>query len=379
MRVMTDKGYNFEYVNIDNLVNLDFGIRITKSNTKIEKYPVYGGGGESFKFDDYNRESSWVLSRFAMSENCVRFVFGKFYLLDSGATISIKKEWANKVNLDYIGYFLLSHQTEIFKKYARGQGQKNLDVGAFKKQMSVPIPSKKIQDQIVSQLEKLEKIKEKREQNIQRCDELIKSIFYDMFGDPNKNERKWDIKKLGTICIDNPLYGSGASGITFDNKIRYVRITDITENGTLSNNNIVSPSIIEEKYLLKDGDLLFARSGATVGKTYLHNNDNKKYIFAGYLIRFRLNKDICNPKFVEAITKTYYYFEWIKNQQTAVAQPNINAKQYSSFNLFIPPIEHQNEFAKKVKVIDKLKEKQIKSKEEIDNLFNALMQKYFRE
>lgn len=321
---------------------------------------------------------------------------GDILLAKTGATIGklcilppkIKKgiiaSSCSKISVDtnladpkYVMWYLSTEvgQQQIFSG-AGGSTRKSINLDSIKK-IRVPLPSLEIQKQIVSQLEKLEKLKEKRELNIQRCDDLIKSIFYDMFGDPIRNEKEWDMKKLGTLCVDNPLYGSGASGINYDGNIRYIRITDINENGSLTDNNIVSPSIIENKYLLEKGDLLFARSGATVGKSYLHNKDNTKYIFAGYLIRFRLNKTICNPKYVESITKTNYYYEWVKNQQTAVAQPNINAKQYSSLNIPVPPIVLQNDFVKRIEKIERLKEKQIKSKNAIDNLFNGLMQKYF--
>lgn len=71
---------------IGSVIKLNFGTRITKMNDSGHQYPVYGGGGESFRTDNFNRQDEWVISRFAMSEACVRRVSGKFWMLDSGFT-----------------------------------------------------------------------------------------------------------------------------------------------------------------------------------------------------------------------------------------------------------------------------------------------------
>ena len=116
------------------------------------------------------------------------------------------------------------------------------------------------------------------------------SQFIEMFGNAES-------KPLVEVCIKRGEYGSNTPADDYDGNIRYVRITDITEEGNL-NNVIVSPRKIEEKYMLLSGDLLFARTGNTVGKTYLHKSG--KMIFAGYLIRYRLNKELMLPQFAFA-------------------------------------------------------------------------------
>ncbi len=87
----------------------------------------------------------------------------------------------------------------------------------------------------------------------------------------NNLPKGWKLKKLGDICIKKAQYGSGAKKTNFDGRVRYIRITDIEDNGHLKDDEFVSPSIIEEEYFLEKEDLLFARSGS-VGRTYLHSN-----------------------------------------------------------------------------------------------------------
>ena len=94
---------------------------------------------------------------------------------------------------------------------------------------------------------------------------------------------------------------------------RYIRITDIEENGSLNNNTKSASGNISEwtKYKLKDNDLLFARSGATVGKTYLYNSKDGDCIYAGYLIKFSINPDIAFAKYIKYFTDSIYYKKWV--------------------------------------------------------------------
>ena len=93
---------------------------------------------------------------------------------------------------------------------------------------------------------------------------------------------------LGEVILGKPQYGSGARKVPYDGKVRYVRITDISDHGELKAGDIVSPSTIEPDRFLEPGDLLIARSGS-VGRTYIHKILPGTYQYAGYLIRFRVN------------------------------------------------------------------------------------------
>jgi type I restriction enzyme M protein len=141
----------WQSVKVNEIIDLNFGTRITKKNDFGSKYPVYGGGGESFRTDEYNRENEMIISRFAMSENCVRFVAGKFFMLDSGFTYSIKPEKQREVLKGYIDRYFLSKQSVIYS-CSRGNAQKNLDIDRFKN-LAIPLPPIGIQKEIVEQIE----------------------------------------------------------------------------------------------------------------------------------------------------------------------------------------------------------------------------------
>ena len=203
-------------------------------------------------------------------------------------------------------------------------------------------------------------------------DELVKSQFVEMFGDPVTNPMGWELSTLKNVTMEKLSYGSGAAATKYDNDVRYVRITDIIDNGEL-NNDIVSPSEYDEKYLLRDGDILFARSGATVGKTFRYSEKWGKCIFAGYLIRLVPNISKVLPDYVFAFTKTNYYQEFVKINQRTVAQPNINAQQYGDLTICVPPLPLQARFAGFVRAADKSKFALQRSIDELEATYKSLL------
>ena len=127
-----------------------------------------------------------------------------------------------------------------------------------------------------------------------------------------------------------------------DTTPRYIRITDIDENGELLPGLGMTAANVEPQYFLRDGDLLFARSGNTVGKSYLHESERVSYpcFYAGYMIRFRFGEKVL-PKYVFAFAQTPYYHEWVSAIQRSAGQPNINAQEYRNLEIPLPPLSEQ--------------------------------------
>jgi hypothetical protein len=150
--------------------------------------------------------------------------------------------------------------------------------------------------------------------------------------------------KMGSLLSEPPEYGAGEAGIERlnDTTPRYIRITDIDENGELLPGLGMTAANVEPQYFLRDGDLLFARSGNTVGKSYLHESERVSYpcFYAGYMIRFRFGEKVL-PKYVFAFAQTPYYHEWVSAIQRSAGQPNINAQEYRSLEIPLPPLPEQ--------------------------------------
>lgn len=150
--------------------------------------------------------------------------------------------------------------------------------------------------------------------------------------------------KMGSLLSEPPEYGAGEAGIERlnDTTPRYIRITDIDENGELLPGLGMTAANVEPQYFLRDGDLLFARSGNTVGKSYLHESERVSYpcFYAGYMIWFRFGEKVL-PKYVFAFAQTPYYHEWVSAIQRSAGQPNINAQEYRSLEIPLPPLPEQ--------------------------------------
>ena len=127
------------------------------------------------------------------------------------------------------------------------------------------------------------------------------------------------------------------------NEPRYIRITDFGEDGVLPGHEFVTAEPVDLDYILNADDMLFARSGATVGKTYLHEDTSEPAVFAGYCIRFRFDKSKVSPKFVYWWTKTAAYLRWIETIQRPSGQPNINKEEFKSCLIPLAPVSEQDE------------------------------------
>jgi type I restriction enzyme S subunit len=185
----------------------------------------------------------------------------------------------------------------------------------------------------------------------------------------------WEARELGDLCVNNPEYGANVSAIEFKQGLpRYVRITDINDNGTLISTGVKSIRKEDAKgYQLGDGELIFARSGATVGKTYLYRKSDGSCAFAGYTIRFKPNPSYLLPEFLFQFTHSNFYYQWVKGMLRAGAQPNINGSEYSGLILPVPPIKEQDGIVVILSSIDALVSKISEEIEKTEELKKGLM------
>ena len=179
----------------------------------------------------------------------------------------------------------------------------------------------------------------------------VQSRFIEMFG--TIDEPKVEVKKLIDVVLSSGQYGSNTSATDYqEGKPRYIRITDINDDGSL-NDDMKTAEVIEDKYKLIPGDIVFARTGATVGKTYMHETGNA--IYAGYLIKYQMDESKMKPAFMKAFTHSKTYYNWVANTQKVGAQPNISAAQYDNMPVLVPQIEKQEEFLTIYYQVDKSK------------------------
>lgn len=169
----------------------------------------------------------------------------------------------------------------------------------------------------------------------------------------------WEVKRIKDI-LKNPLkYGANEPAVDDDrNNPRYIRITDFGENEILRDDTFKSVKYeIAKNYLLKKGDILFARSGATVGKSFQFKNYNGLACYAGYLIKATPNSKIVISDFLSYYTKSISYDEWKENIFIQATIQNISAEKYDRLELPVPPLSEQTAIAQyldaKTQAIDK--------------------------
>lgn len=244
----------------------------------------------------------------------------------------------------------------------------------------VPLPPLEEQRRIAAILDKADELRAKRRAALDKLDSLTQSIFLDMFGGPDWPSR-WPTAKLKELCVVSGEYGAAVPSVPFDpNLPRYVRITDIDEAGQLSSDPVSPGGSAAEwsRFRLCPGDLLFARSGATVGKCYLHRSSKDEHVFAGYLIRFRPDPSVLDPEFAFGFTRSTSYQAWVKTQQRAVAQPNINAKQYGDLILPVPPLEEQRRYAQFCATVAERRRLMLGSAHRLELLSTSLQSRAFQ-
>lgn len=188
---------------------------------------------------------------------------------------------------------------------------------------------------------------------------------------------EWEVKKLGDVTQAFE-YGMNAAATEFDGENKYIRITDIDENNnTYLNEDVVSPSEnLEDKYLVKKNDILFARTGASTGKTYLYNEKDGKLYFAGFLIRANVNSHN-NSKFVFLQTKTKEYNNWVQVMSMRSGQPGINSQEYASYSFYAPSKEEQQKIGEFFSELDERIELQKSKVEKMKELKKAYLSEMF--
>ena len=158
----------------------------------------------------------------------------------------------------------------------------------------------------------------------------------------------WKVIKLKYLLKDSMKYGATETGIKYSEKLpRYIRSTDITSDNKLKDSGKLSLTEQQaEKYLLKEDTILFARSGATVGKTFLYKTEYGRAAFAGYMISAIPNNDKLLATWLYYYTLSFSYADWVKRSFLQATIQNIGADKYSNLLISLPCVNKQSEIVK---------------------------------
>jgi type I restriction enzyme, S subunit len=268
------------------------------------------------------------------------------------------------------------------KSYAVGSTQIHIRTPVFQ-ELEIPLPPIEEQKRIAAILDKADRVRRKRQEAIRLTEELGRSIFLDMFGDPVTNPKGWEIKKLSTTFSKSPQIGI-IKPAHADGHYPVIRVGEIgNREVNLEKCGKVTLSEQEtEKFRCNLGDVLLARaigSESHLGKASMLQETNQTIVFDSHVMRLRFDLNIMLPDFfIQWLTTQGGRHLFMKKAGRTAVQFNVNGKQISSIDIPLPPVHKQREFSIIYSKLMNSLSKGENIQELNNNLFNSLLQRAFR-
>ena len=258
---------------------------------------------------------------------------------------------------EYLDHLLRgNHHGRWLRKYttvgARAHGALSVSNGAL---MSMPVPlppvavSRPEQKKIADCLGNLDELIAAEGRQLEALRQHKQGLMQQLFSQPGETVPRlrfpefrdapdWEQAALGTLLDRPPEYGANAAAVPFSEDLpAYIRITDIDDDGRFVPDPCVSVDIEpSDDQFLQPGDIVLARTGASVGKSYRYRVEDGRLVFAGFLIRVRPNLDRLVPEFLSAYLSTWSYWDWVRLTSARSGQPGINGSEYASMPLSMP-------------------------------------------
>ena len=188
---------------------------------------------------------------------------------------------------------------------------------------------------------------------------------------------KWKLKDL---TVDGKgSYGIGAPAIPYqEDKLTYLRITDINDDGSLNFSDLKSVDAEDaEKYILKENDIVFARTGNSTGRSYFYEKQHGTFVYAGFLIKFSLDPNKVNPRILKYYTHSKPYFDWVNSFDTGATRGNINAKIYGDMEIELPSRKVQDKIVSILSSLDRKIELNNKINADLEEMAQAIFKNWF--
>ena len=369
---------DWEIKKLYEVCEIECGTRVVRKVDGGTIYPVYGGGGATFKMDTYNRENCLIVSRFAMSEKCTRFVEGKFFLNDSGLSLRANE---NVIYQKYLETVILGKNDEIYS-LGRGAAQKNLDMARFR-ELEISYPkSLEEQKRIVKILDEkfaqLEKIKTNAQTNLQNAKDLFLSQLTKAFSNTT-----WEKKKMGDIfeMVRGP-FGGSLKKECFKPEGYPVYEQQNAIYSKFTFRYFIDESKYKEmvRFTVKPGDFIMSCSG-TMGKVSIVPESAPIGIINQALLKMTPIKNF-DSLYIKYYMDTPSFMEsLLKDAQGAAIQNVASVKMLKEIEIPLPPLHEQKRIVKgldtlseKVRQLQEIYTKQIAN---CDELKQAYLQKAF--
>ena len=275
-------------------------------------------------------------------------------------------------------YFWLKGKTDYLNSLGRGATFKEISKSIVEN-IQIPLPPIQSQQYIVSELDKINELICLKKEQLKDYDNLAQSIFYEMFGDPVANDKKWDIESLGKVCDvrdgthDSPQYLQESPYILItsknlvNGKIDYSNVNYISEEDYIA---------INKRSQVDDGDIIMAMIG-TIGNPIIVKLEEHKFCIKNVaLIKF-FNDSLVSNKYVHSLLNNESYLTFIKSQNKGGTQKFVALGTIRKLPIPIPPLSYQQQFAQRIELIEKQKAEIQSTIADLETLLASRMQYWF--
>lgn len=281
---------------------------------------------------------------------------------------------------EYLYYYLLN-SIHILENGFRGAGLKHISKKYIEDIEINYIPDVNIQKKIINIINKSKILINKRKEQIEALDELVKSQFIEMFGDPIINNNNYEVKNLDEICL-KITDGTHNSPPNTMEGIPYITAKHLKQYGLDFYSDPTYVAIEDHETIYKrcnpeKGDVLYIKDGATTGIAGINNYDFE-FSMLSSLALLKLKTDVINNYYLVKYLNNESVKDRIISDMVGGAIKRLTLVRIKNIKVIVPPIELQNQFAEFVKQVDKLKFEMEKSLKELEDNFNSLMQKAFK-
>jgi len=335
------------------------------------QYPIYGTGGIMGYASQYRCPANSVIIGRKGSINNPLFVQEAFWNVDTAFGVVPNTDI---VVPKYFFYFCRHYDFTIHDVSVTIPSLRRTDI----MKIQVPVPSLEEQERIVAELDLLTDIIDKQKAQLGELDTLAQSIFYDMFGNPVENEKGWEVKKLGEVCMIER-GGSPRPIEQFltedEDGINWIKIGDATDGGMIitSTKQRIIPEGAKKSRFVHKGDFLLSNS-MSFGKPYILGVDG--CIHDGWLV-IRDENNTFNKIYLYHLLGSPQTYEAFKSLAVGGVVNNLNKDAVKKVFVSIPPMTLQDSFAEKISTIEHQKESINRSIAESQKLFDYTMDKYF--
>lgn len=338
-------------------------------------YPFFTCSQEPLRIDNYAYDCECVLIAGNGDLN-VKYYNGKFNAYQRTYIITIKED-IQGVSVEYL-YKFFSKYIEQLRKLSVGGVIKYIKLGNLT-DAKLPTPPLSEQAKIVSELDCLSGIIEKKKQQLKELDALAQSIFYEMFGNPVDNERGWEVKALGEVCDvrdgthDSPQYLEESDYVLITSKNIVNGTIDFTSVNYISEEDYIN---INKRSGVDDGDIIMAMIG-TIGKPVIVKDIKRKFCIKNVALIKLLQDSIVTNVYIRALLDDECYCQYIQSLNKGGTQKFVALGTIRKLRTPLPPLPLQQSFAQKIEAIEQQKALIKQSIAEVETLFNSRMDYYF--